>query len=381
MDFSFSEDENLLRSSVRNFLTRELEPIARRIDEEERIPREFVLKAGEQKLWAPTVPEEYGGINADSLKACIIAEEFARADISMATAVMFLLEASWGYVLSKYGSKELSKKVLTKVTSGEWFLGIASTEPQGGSDVANIRTKAERIRGGWHIKGEKIYISGAVEAREWGGGHLLLAKTDPEKGHRGITMFFVPVTEETSITKLRNMGRMGISTSIVRYDVDVEEENVVGETNKGFYYAMDGFNHARPLVAAASLGSAEKVLEIGVNYVKGREAFGKKLYEHQGIAFEASELKTKLEMAKLLTYKAAWGVDTEEGPTLAAMAKLIAPQTSMEIVKSVMMWMGGYSYSKDADVERAMRGIFSYLVGAEGALNVMKMIISKRIFS
>ncbi|MEM4147240.1 MAG: acyl-CoA dehydrogenase, partial [Metallosphaera sp.] len=167
-------------------------------------------------------------------------------------------------------------------------------------------------------------------------------------------------------------------------NAQIPEENLVGELNKGFYYAMDGFNHARVLVAGACIGAAEAILEIGLEYIKQREVFSTKLKDFEAIAFEAAELKTKLEMAKLLNYKAAWMMDrspnSDETAMLAAMSKLTAPQVAFEITKSVMMWMGAYGYSKDALVEMGFRGAMSYLVGAEGAMNVMKLIISKRLF-
>jgi acyl-CoA dehydrogenase len=147
---------------------------------------------------------------------------------------------------------------------------------------------------------------------------------------------------------------------------------------------MDGFNHARVLVASACIGSAEAILEEGLKYIKEREAFGVKLKDLQSIAFEAAELYTKLEMARLLVYKSAWMLDHEENfkdeiSKFSAMAKLIAPQTAFDVIKSVMIWFGAYGYTKDALIESGMRGLMSYLVGAEGALNIMKLIISREI--
>ncbi|BCS92289.1 acyl-CoA dehydrogenase family protein [Metallosphaera javensis (ex Sakai et al. 2022)] len=385
MDFSFSEEESLFRENLRNFLQRELRPLVGKIDREG-IPREFVKKASSLGIWAMTASQDVGGQGAGFLLSTIAAEEIARADFSMATAVYFLLESGWGYVLDRYGSKSLREAVLPKVTSGDWFLGVASTEPSGGSDVAGIKTLATRKDGRFVLNGQKIYISGVLEAYNWGGGHLTLAKTSPEAGHRGISMFFVPTsTQGIEVSKIENMGRMGISTGIMRYvNAEIPEGNLVGELNRGFYYAMDGFNHARVLVAGACIGAAEAILEMGLEYVKQREVFSTKLKDFEAIAFEAAELKTRLEMAKLLNYKAAWMMDREpnsdETAMLAAMSKLTAPQVAFDITKAVMMWMGAYGYSRDAMVEMGFRGIVSYLVGAEGAMNVMKLIISRRLF-
>lgn len=389
MDFEFNDEERIFKSTISEFLMKNLRPLMTKIDREAYIPRDFVREASKLGLWSLPIPEEYGGQNASFVITAIAAEEVARADFSLATAVMFLLENSWGYVLAKYGNEDLKKEVLPKVASGEQFLGIASTEPTGGSDVASIRTSATKSGNYYAIKGQKMYISGVLEAKEWGGGHLTLVKTNPEARHRGISMIYVPInTNGIEISKIENMGRMGISTGIITYnDARVPISNLIGEENKGFYYAMDGFNHARVLVAAACIGAADAILNIGLDYIKNREAFGQKLKDFQSISFEAAELYTKLEMIRNLVYKAAWMLDKfdkegkykDEVPVYAAMAKLEAPQIASEIIKSVMMWMGAYGYSKDALVEIGLRGIYSYLVGAEGALNIMKLIISRRI--
>ncbi|QKR00072.1 acyl-CoA/acyl-ACP dehydrogenase [Metallosphaera tengchongensis] len=385
MDFSLTEEERLFQEELREFLQKELRPITPKIDREG-IPHEFVKKAAPLGIWAMPVSQEVGGQGASFLVSSIAAEEIARADFSMATAVLFLLESGWGYVLDKYGSRDLRETVLPKVTSGDWFLGIASTEPTGGSDVAGIKTTAKRENSTYLLNGQKIYISGVTEALEWGGGHLTLAKTSPEAGHKGISMFYVPIKSKgVEVSKIENMGRMGISSGILRYlNAEVPENFMVGEKDKGFYYAMDGFNHARVLVSAACVGAGETILDMGIEYVKSREVFSKKLKDYEAIAFEAAELKTRLEMAKLLTYKAAWMMDrfpnSDETAMLAAMSKLTGPQTAFEIIKSVMMWMGAYGYTKDALIEMGFRGVVSYMVGAEGAMNVMKLIISKRLF-
>lgn len=385
MDFNLSEEEKLLKDNIHEFLQKKLRPIMRTIDQEERIPREFVREAGKMGIWGTVFSKDVGGLQLPMTSAVIIAEELGWADFSLATGVMYVLEEGWGYVLDRLGSSELRQEVLPKVVEGEYFLGVASTEPTGGSDVASIRTQAIKKDGNYVIRGQKIYISGALEAKEWGGGHLVLAKTNPQEKHKGISIIYVPTTDErVKVTKINNMGRMGISTAIVNYeDVSVPQKNLVGEENKGFYHAMEGFNHARVLVAGICLGAAKAILDQSIEYIKNREAFGQKLKDFQAIAFEAAELYTRLEMARLLTYKAAWALDkgVKDAHVIVAMAKLTAPQVALDIAKSVMMWMGGYGYSKDALIEAGFRGIVSYLVGAEGAMNIMKLIISRGILA
>ncbi len=383
MNFSFSDEQELLRKNTARFLEKNLKPYVRDIDVKGEIPVEFFRNAGENGIISPLIKQKYGGPSLSFMDSVIISEEIARVDTSMATSVYYLLNTSWAYVLQKYGKQELKDKLLPEIASGSQFIGIASTEPSGGSDVANITTSGTVKNGKIIINGEKMYISGALEAKNNGGGHLTLVKTDQEKGHKGITMVYVPASAKgIEITKLENMGRMGISTAGIKYNnVEVPEENIIGEINEGFYYSMDGFNHARIMVAAACNGLSEKMLEEGLGYIKERKAFGKSLSDFQAISFEAADLKTEIEMASLLNYKAAYlaDVDNPEFYIYSSMSKLKSPQIAMDTVKKVMMWFGAYGYTKDSGIEMSARGIFSYLVGAEGALNIMKMIIAKAI--
>ncbi len=381
MDFSFNDEQNILRDNTRKFLEINLKPYD--IDKDEKIPDNFFKKAGENGIISPLIKNEYNGPELSFMDATIISEEIAKIDTSMATSVYYLLNTSWAYILQKYGNNDLKKELLPEIANGNKFIGISSTEPSGGSDVANIKTTGEIKDNNIIINGEKLYISGAIEARNNHGGHLTLVKTDKNKGHKGITMVYVPADSDgIEINKLENMGRMGISTSSIKYnDVKVDKNNMIGEINNGFYHSMDGFNHARILVAAACNGLSEKILNDGIDYIKNRNAFGNKLSDFESIAFEASDLRTDIEMAKLLNYKSAYlaDINSNELYLYSAMSKLRSPQIAMDLIKKVMMWYGAYSYTKDSGIEKSARGIFSYLVGAEGALNIMKLIISKAI--
>ncbi len=383
MDFSFSDEENILRDNVKKFLEINLKPYLNDIDKNEKIPINFFKKAGDNGIISPLIKNEYNGSGLSFIDAAIISEEIAKIDTSMATSVYYLLNTSWAYILQKYGNNTLKKELLPEIANGNKFIGISSTEPSGGSDVANIKTSGEIIDDNIIINGEKLYISGAVEAKNNHGGHLTLVKTDKNKGHKGITMVYVPADYDgIEINKLDNMGRMGISTASIKYNnVKINKNNIIGEINRGFYYSMDGFNHARILVAAACNGLSEKILNDGIEYINNRDAFGNKLSDFESIAFEAADLRTDIEMIKLLTYKAAYLADINSNDLYlySAMSKLRAPQIAMDTVKKIMMWYGAYSYTKDAGIEKSARGIFSYLVGAEGALNIMKLIISKSV--
>jgi len=377
MDFGWTEEQRLWRRAVRDFAQKEIMPRVREIDTAERIPREIVKGMAEMGLLAPLVGEEYGGAGADWTMATIAAEELGRADISLAVPVLYLVEAAWGFIFYQYGSPELKEKYLPKVTRGEAFLGIATTEPAGGSDILGAcRTRAVRDNDEWVFNGEKMFISGVRESLEWGGIHLMLARTDPDPKarHRAFTFFAMPLkgTEGISPTLFEDMGRMGISTG----------------GNRGFYHAMEGFSAARTLIGATCVGAAQAVLEMGMDHIRQREAFGRPLASFEGIQFPLADLYTELEGARLITYKAAWTMDQKykrEAAThydiamAAAMAKLRAPLVGFEVMNEVANWFGAMAYTKECPVEMGIRGIRSYSIGAEGTINIMRIIIAREL--
>jgi acyl-CoA dehydrogenase len=390
MDFSLTEEEALFQRTVHDFLRANLAPIAREIDSSRHIPESLLHKMGELGLLGATIPEKYGGPGGNITMATIGAMEVGAADPSMATAVYYLLVTGWSHLASKLGTEELKQSLLPGVAKGREFLGIATTEPGGGSDLVAMKTSARREGGKLMLNGEKIFISGVTEAKRTGGGHLTLMKTDPKLKHNGLTFAYVPINSpgiETSV--LENMGRMGISTGIISYrDVEIPEMNIIGEYNKGFFHAMMGFNYARTLVSAACVGAAEWALEVGAEYIKKRTAFGSPLAKYEGISFEYADLAVQKEMVKNQVMKAATLLDSyDRGGDVpmrdiniaVSSAKLTAPPLALDTVRKVMTWHGALSYTKDTYLEMAMRGILSYVVGAEGALNIMKLVIVREL--
>lgn len=390
MDFEFTEEEKIFRESVKEFAEKEIRPYFKKLEEEKRIPVEIVKKLAKQGILGMTFPEKYGGQDAGFLLSAIAIEELAKADMTMSIPVMTLVTNSWGYILARYGSEEAKEEILSRVTKGDAIVGIASTEAHGGSDVAGIKTRANKKNGGWVINGEKVFISGVREARELGGGHVTLVKTDPEKGHRGISLFFIPMNlDGIEISLYEDMGRDALSTAAITFNnVEIPEKYLIGELNKGFYLAMEGFNNARVLVAAACIGAAERALELGIEWVRERVMFGKPLAKYEGIQFEIVEDWVKLQNAKHLVYRAATLVDKynrgeavsrSEVNKFVAAAKYYAPLISFDIIKHAMIWHGAIAYTKDLELESALRGVMSYIVGAEGGLNIMKIIIGREL--
>lgn len=392
MDFSWSDEEKLWRQTVRSFAEKYITPHVRDIDTNRQIPPDLVKKMAELGLLAPTVSSKYGGSNLSWTMAGIAAEELGRADISLAIPVLYLVEAAWGYILDKYGTDELKKEYLPRVCAGEAFCGIAVTEPEGGSDIVGAaKTKAERKDSLWVLNGEKIYLSGITEAKSWGGVHLTLCRTDGSAGHKGFSFFAVPIADNPSVTTtlFEDMGRMGISTGgFVLDDLVLPDMHLIGEENKGFYYAMEGFSAARVLIGATCVGAAEAALAIGMDHIKNRKAFGKPLGSFEGVQFPLVEHYTNLESLKLLNYRAAWIIDQmysvggfshHDVAKAAAMCKLRAPIYAFDAMNEVADWLGALGYTKEFPVEMGIRGVRSYSIGAEGTLNIMRIIIAREL--
>lgn len=400
MDFSFSREEELFREAVRGFLSKRLSPIWESIDESGLIPVELIRDMGSQGFFAIPVPEEYGGQGGTFTLAVIAAEEVGYHDPSMATAVYTLLNNAWPYILYLYGSENVKLEILPLVGSGRAFFGIASTEPQGGSDVAGLRASATRGDGYYSLWGEKIYISGVREALEQldTGGWLLLARTGRlEDRHRGLTAFaFIArrngrLVEGLEYSMLKTIGRHGISTGVLTLKgARTPLDTVVGSEGRGFYVAMEGFNVARIMVAAANLGVARWALEEAVKWSRERVLFERPIASFQAVSFPLAELAVELEAARLLVYKSAWMADriyARREPGLkpgdlafyAAASKMKAVEVAFKILETAMKTLGALSYTKESKVNRGLLGVLSYLVGAEGAQNIIRYIVAREL--
>ena len=394
LDLRLTAQQELFRKTVRAFCDEKVFPRAREIDEKaQSIPEDIIKEMVELGIFGVTIPEEYGGSASpgeEMVYAMLAVHEIARGELSMSLPVYTLLNLGWSYLVVRHGSEELKKELLPNVASGKWFIGISTTEAGGGSDLANIKTTAKKIGNEYVINGEKTYISGVVEATKRGGGHLTLLRTAPELGTKGMTFAYVPAgIPGVSYTTFHDMGRMGLSTGGFTFkDARIPVKYVLGEENRGFYMNMEGFNVARTLVASACLGGAEKCLELGADYVQRRVLFGKPLAKFEGISFEIAEDLTELEMVKNLLLKGAWMIDqhykdgsfsNKEINRTIAMCKLRAPLLAVDIVKHAMMYHGALGYSKESPLEMCMRGVMSYVVGAEGGANIMKIIIAREL--
>jgi len=393
MEFRYSSEQHIFQESVRTFCEREVAPIAPAIAKgEAAIPTSLIKGLAALGVFGITIPEKYGGSapQGEELSyAALAIHELAKSDMSMSLPVYTLLCLGWGLMVAKHGSAALKGELLPQIARGEKFIGIATTESAGGSDVANIKTHAKVDGDSLIINGEKSYISGIKEAYEKrGGGHLTLVRTDPKAGHKGFTFIFIPAgLKGIEHRTMEEIGRLGLSSGSLYYrDVRVPKDNIIGEIDGGFYMNMEGFNLARVLVSSACVGMAEKALEISRDYVKERRVFGRPLAKFEGISFEIAEDHARLEQLKHYLRYTAWAADTlyKEGTLsqrelskMVSICKLSAPKLGAEIVQHCMTHLGAASYTKECPLGAALQGVISYLVGAEGGYHIQKLIIAR----
>lgn len=395
VDFSFTEEQEIFRKALREWCSKNL-PLEkiREWDTKGEIPQSIVKSMANLGLLIMTAPEEHGGTGADWVTACIAAEELGYADVSIALPVLWLVESSWGYTVDKHCSERVREDVIRKAIKGDAFIGIASTESSGGSDVAGFRSTATKEGGKWILNGEKMYISGTEEAKNWGGGYFVNARTSPPPpgaSHRGMTGFYLPMNSAgVEINKrFDDMGRMAISTGgFLMNNVELPEDHLLGEVDKGFYLTMEGFDCARILIAAVCLGTAKRVLELGMEYLKERRAFGRPIGKFEGLQFELADDWAELEALRSLTFRTAWMMDRRykekrftplEVAQMISACKLKTPHFAFDVCKHVMLWFGAYGYTKECPVEMGLRGIMSYCIGAEGATNIQRVVIAREL--
>ncbi len=395
LDFEFTDEQKKIQKSVGEFCQQHVLHKIRGMEDEGKIPDDIIKGLADQGLFGMPISKIYGGKEADPITVGVVAEQISRADITCAIPTFFLVQAAWGYNLEKYGTEEAKKDILPLVTRGEAFLGIAISEPHAGSDIANIKTSAERSGKYYVINGEKKYISGIREVMSQlprGGGHLTIVKTDPSKGTRGMSLFYVPLknTKGISPTYIEEWGRRGISTGgFTLENVEVPKEYLLGEENKGFYILMEGFDFARAIISVICSGAAMSSLEKAMDRLKLRKAFGQFLGRFQGIQFKLAEHWAKLEAVRLAGYRALWMYGKEQQDKTysrfqvtkaCAEAKMLAPMLAFEAINDAIQWFGAFGYTVECMLDLALKGVRSYY-WAEGTLEVMRTIVSRELLS
>jgi alkylation response protein AidB-like acyl-CoA dehydrogenase len=374
--FELSEDLRLLRDSVRDFCDQELAPGAAKRDADETFPAEEMKKLAEMQLMGMTIPEAYGGTGMGNLALSIVLEEVNRVDASVGVTLSVHNSLLSG-PLVKFGSEDLRRRYLPRLATGELLGAYALTEPQAGSDSANLRLKAEKKGDRWVLNGTKIWITSGDRA----GLMIVFARTD-SSGHKakGITAFAV----ETNVKgfkvgkKEEKCGiRSSSTTEILFEDAEVPNENVLGVVNDGFKIAMDTLDGGRIGIASQSLGIHRACLEASVKYSKERHQFNAPIGDFQAIQWKIADMATELDAGRLLTHRAAWLRDRKLPCTReASMAKLFASRACNRAADEAVQIHGGAGYTKDFPVERYFRDARITEI-YEGATDIQRLVIAR----
>ncbi len=390
LDYTFTEEQEMFRQSLREYLQKKVAPHLPAMEEKQEILPEIIKAMAEFELLGPCVTEEYGGPGMDMVMAGLIGEELGRADPTASTAVFYLVDASWNHVFCRYGNEEGKKEILPDVCKGRKYCGIATTEPDVGSDLANMRAVIKKEGDHFVVNGDKLYISGVREASKLGGGHVTLARQDLNAGTKGMTLFFLPLKDNPGITITldRELGREGMSTGGFNMkNVKVPAKYIIGEENKGFYIVHEGYELARGIIALVCCGAAMKALENGMNYLKQRKAFGRPIGKYEALQFQLAEDYTKIQFVRDWAYKALWLYTKEaregkanrfEVSKWIAMAKMMAPTWAFDAINHSMQWQGAFGYTWECPEVKAFRAIRSFTL-AEGSTEIMHLIIAREL--
>src|ERR687883_62802 len=365
-----------MREMAHNFAEKEIRPVAWDYDRDGTWPQEIIEKAWEVGLMNTHIPEEYGGPGLDFLSGCIIEEEMGWGCSGIGTSLMANGLAS--APVSIGGSEETKKKYLGMLAEEPKLASFCLTEPDAGSDVSGMKTKAVKKGDKWVISGSKCFITNGSHA-DW---YTVYAKTDPDAGHRGITAFVVDrELDGVSVDKKEDkLGQRASNTATISFnDVRIPKENMLGEENHGFKLAMMTLDRTRPGVAAMAVGIARAAFEFATEYSKERVQFGVPIAMHQAIQFIIADMATKVEAARLLTWQSASLLDQGKRNTLASShAKRFAADSAMEITTDAVQVYGGYGFIKEYPVEKLMRDA-KIMQLYEGTSQIQRLVIAREV--
>ncbi|MBW2032087.1 MAG: acyl-CoA dehydrogenase family protein [Deltaproteobacteria bacterium] len=375
----FEEQQVLLRNTVSRFAKEQLAPLASEIDQQERFPRETFEKMAELGLLGLGIPEEYGGFRGKIVEACIVGEKLARYCASTA--------ASWGAHVDlcaanicRNGTEEQKKRFLPDLATGKKLGGMAMTEPDAGSDVLAMKTRAVQDGDFYVLNGRKTFITNGPV----GDLFLVYARTDPKARGKGITAFVVEKGFDgfTSGKKLEKLGWRGSPTGdLIFEDCRVPRENIIGEVNGGVKILMSGLNSERLLLAAESLGLGRACLEDSVQYARERVQFGKRIADFQMVMEKLARMATKVEAVKAMVWSQAFKM-SENGPAAMTMetaaAKLLASEMALQNALDATQIFGGYGYIREFPVERYLRDARIMTIGG-GTSEIMCQVIFREL--
>ena len=376
MDFSLTDDQRLIRDTVRQFMEAEVRPTIRARDREEKFASAELRKLGELGCCGMLVPETWGGAGADTISYVLMLEEVARVDAAMAVALS-VTNSLAAFPLVKYGTEAQRKKFLPRLAHGETLGAFCLTEPQAGSDSAAIATSAKRHGNAYRLNGTKSWVTSGGEAALY----VVFAKTDPSADARGVTAFLVEPSFP-GFRVARYEDKMGLRTSrsaeLTFTDCEVQEGNRLGEEGQGLKIALELLDGGRVGIAAQAVGIAQGALEASAAYAKQRRAFGKTIGDFQAIQWMLADMQTEIEAARALVHNAAWMRDQgapRNGPT-ASRAKLYAGEMVNRVVYKAVQIHGSQGYSRESDVERMYRDARVITI-YEGTSEIQRLIIAR----
>jgi alkylation response protein AidB-like acyl-CoA dehydrogenase len=375
-----TENQILIRDTVRRYARERIAPIAHEIDVEARFPAETMAELGEMGLLGCTVSEQWGGAGLDTVSYAIVVEEIAR--VCGSHALGLAAHNSLGcWPLETFGTEAQKEKYLRRAAAGEMLVSYGLTEPGAGSDAGGTQTHAVLDGDTWVINGNKCWITNATYA----GLYILTAVTDREKGTSGGITAFLVERDTPGFEVGKKEDKLGMRASdtatLTLQDVRVPEDAVLGEVGSGFKNFMRILDGGRISIAALALGLAVGAHEFSLNYAKEREAFGKPIGAFQAIQWMLADARTEIEAARLMTFNAARRKDAGEDFGLdSAMAKLFASEMAMRVTNNAIQILGGYGYSADYPVERMYRDAKLCTIG-EGTSEIQRLVISRKILA
>ncbi len=378
MNFELTEEQRMWRDMVHKFVAKEVKPKAAELDETKELNWPAIRKMGPLGLLGMNIPEEYGGSGVDAVSAAIAIEELAWGDGG--TALTIAAHNGLGCApVAQFGTEAQKEKFLPRAASGESKLAaLALTEPQAGSDLQGVQTRAELDGDEWVLNGAKMWITNAGEADYI----VTLARTKPERGSHSLSMFIVP-TDTPGLYVAppeKKMGLGGTHSHAITYEnVRIPRDYLLGEEGRGLQQTLWTLDGGRISVGALSVGIAQAALEEAVRYAKQREAFGKPIASFEAIQWMLADAATEIHAARLMIYYTAWLKDQGKPYTKAgAMGKLFATEMAERVTRNAMQIHGGYGYSREYPVERMYRDARLMTIG-EGTSEVQRLVIARQV--
>jgi len=374
-----TEEHRMIQDMAQQYVRENITPFAEEWDKNKTFPAEAIKGLGELGFFGMTVSEEYGGSNIGYLGAALVLEEIGAGDAAVST-VISVTNSVGCMPIAKFGNEEQKQKFLTPMASGEKLGLFCLTEPQAGSDAADLKTKAVKDGDHWVLNGTKQFITSGKN----GDIAIVFAVTDPEAGKKGISAFIVPTdTDGYIVTNVEDkLGQHASDTcSILFENCRIHESQLLGKEGEGYKIALANLEGGRIGIAAQCLGIARAALDAAKEYAKDRKTFGKPIHHHQAVAFMLADMATQLDAARMMVHRAAMLRD-QDLPCLkeASQAKLFASEMAEKVCSQAIQIHGGYGYLKDFPVERYYRDVRVCQI-YEGTSEVQRMVISRAIMS